>query len=236
MPERGCRAGEWQASVGEVKKRLVDGVWKGYAEGVGAGEARSAVEMPESPVRRDVVGTRREGRRSLAAYNAQARGLRDLVESERPGQARPGTPAPRLQPVRTTVVPGNASDFSAGVALALVYPLMRRMRMIEAGSPKQDPSPRSSGNEGASMKRKPSIKSLDNVSLDEAIAYLDYWNGDPLNAAHALAVDRARLDGSNSAPDDAEVHHALFLLCRARGENPPSFDQMRVELRRRLAA
>src|SRR5277367_1273491 len=102
--------------------------------------------MPESQVRRDVVGTRREGRRSLSAYNAQARGLRDLVESERPGHARHGATGPRLQPVRTTVVPGNASDFSAGVALALVYPLMRRMRLIEAGSPKQDPSPRESGN------------------------------------------------------------------------------------------
>ena len=37
-------------------------------------------------------------------------------------------------------------------------------------------------------------------------------------------------------PDDAEVHHAYFLLCRARGMLPPSFDEMRVELRRRVAA
>ena len=86
------------------------------------------------------------------------------------------------------------------------------------------------------MKRKPSIKSLENVSLDEAVAYLDHSMGDELNAAYALAVDRARLDGSHSAPDDAEVHHALFLLCRARGKHPPSFDEMRVELRRRIAA
>jgi hypothetical protein len=86
------------------------------------------------------------------------------------------------------------------------------------------------------MKRKPSIKSLENVSLDEAVAYLDHSSGDELNAAYALAVDRARLDGSPGAPDDFEVHHALFLLCRARGKHPPSFDEMRVELRRRIAA
>ena len=42
--------------------------------------------------------------------------------------------------------------------------------------------------------------------------------------------------GSHGAPDDFEVHHALFLLCRARGKHPPSYDEMRVELRRRIAA
>jgi hypothetical protein len=186
--------------------------------------------MPESQVRRDVVSSRREGRRSLSAYNAQARGLRDLVESER-------TASPKARPRRAardlaTRTRSEASDFSAGVALALVYPLMWRARLAEAGSL----VPPSSGNEGASMKRKPSITSLENVSLDEAVAYLDHSSGDELNAAYALAVDRARLDGSISAPDDAEVHHALFLLCRARGKHPPSFDDMRVELRRRIAA
>ena len=187
----------------------------------------SAVEMPESQVRRDVVGSRREGRRSLSAYNAQARGLRDLVESD-----RGGTPSARPRPLRrgADLVRGGA-DYNAGVALALVYPLMWRAKLTEGSLV---PHPR--GNEGASMKRKPSIKSLENVSLDEAVAYLDHSCGDELNAAYALAVDRARLDGSHSAPDDAEVHHALFLLCRARGEHPPSFDEMRVELRRRIAA
>ena len=86
------------------------------------------------------------------------------------------------------------------------------------------------------MKRKPSIKSLETVTPYEANAYLDYARGDELTAAYELALDRARLDGSKAAPDDAEVHHALFLLCRARGKNPPSFDGMRVELRRRIAA
>jgi hypothetical protein len=181
--------------------------------------------MPEFQVRRDVVGSRREGRRSLSAYNAQARGLRDLVESDRSGplEARP-------RPLRGTE--GRDADYNAGVALALVYPLMRRAKLAEARSLR----PQSRGNEGASMKRKPSIKSLENVSLDEAVAYLDHSSGDELNAAYALAVDRARLDGSHGAPDDFEVHHALFLLCRARGKHPPSFDEMRVELRRRIAA
>jgi hypothetical protein len=86
------------------------------------------------------------------------------------------------------------------------------------------------------MKRKPTIKSLETVSLEEATAYLHDVGGDELDAARALAWDRNRLDGSHAAPDDAEVHHALFLLCRARGKQPPSFDEMRVELRRRLAA
>ncbi len=74
------------------------------------------------------------------------------------------------------------------------------------------------------------------MSLEEAMAYLDYARGDELSAAHALAWDRNRLDGSIAPPDDAEVHHALFLLSRARGLPPTSFDEMRVELRRRTAA
>jgi len=86
------------------------------------------------------------------------------------------------------------------------------------------------------MKRKPSVSSLDTVSLDEATVYLEHAGGDELSAAYALAWDRNRLDGSHDAPDDAEVHHALFLLCRARGKHAPSFDEMRVELRRRAAA
>jgi len=86
------------------------------------------------------------------------------------------------------------------------------------------------------MKRKPSIQSLETVSLEEADAYLEFAGGDELSAACALAWDRNRLDGSHATPDDAEVHHALFLLCRACGKDSPSFDQMRVDLRRRVAA
>ncbi|HEY1691934.1 MAG TPA: hypothetical protein VGG39_07220 [Polyangiaceae bacterium] len=86
------------------------------------------------------------------------------------------------------------------------------------------------------MRKKPSIKSLANVSAEEAQAYLDHADGDELTAAYTLACDRNRLDGSIAPPDDAEVHHALFLLCRARGKLAPSFDEMRVELRRRVAA
>lgn len=86
------------------------------------------------------------------------------------------------------------------------------------------------------MKRKPSIKSLETVSIEEAQAYLEFASGDELDAAYALAWDRNRLDGTISAPDEAEVHHALFLLCRTRGKVAPSFDEMRIELRRRVAA
>ena len=86
------------------------------------------------------------------------------------------------------------------------------------------------------MNRKPTISSLETVSFEEATAYLDHSDGDELDAACALARDRNRLDGSHVAPDEAEIHHALFLLCRARGKQPPSFDEMRIELRRRIAA
>jgi hypothetical protein len=86
------------------------------------------------------------------------------------------------------------------------------------------------------MRRKPTIQSLETVSLEEARAYLDASGGDELDAAYALACDRNRLDGSTALPDEAEVHHAFFLLCRARGMHAPSFDEMRVELRRRVAA
>jgi hypothetical protein len=86
------------------------------------------------------------------------------------------------------------------------------------------------------MKRKPSINSLETVSSDEAAAYLEHTGGDELGAAYALAWDRNRLDGSIEPPDEAEVHHAFFLMCRAFGKLPPSFDEMRVELRRRAAA
>jgi len=86
------------------------------------------------------------------------------------------------------------------------------------------------------MNRSPVIRSLDTVSRDEARAYLDATSGNELAAAVQLAADRNELDGSADTPDDAEVHHALFLLRRALGMEAPSFDAMRIELRRLLAA
>ena len=80
------------------------------------------------------------------------------------------------------------------------------------------------------------IESLEKVSLEQALVYLDAAEGDELTAAFALAQDRNILDGSDDDPDEAEVHHALFLLRRARGLDAPSFDLMRVQLRERVAA
>lgn len=81
------------------------------------------------------------------------------------------------------------------------------------------------------------IASLDNVSLEEALTYLDAADGDEIMAAYELARHRNALEGDRDAePDDAEVHHALFLLRRARGLSAPSFDLMRVQLRSRVAA
>ena len=82
----------------------------------------------------------------------------------------------------------------------------------------------------------PIISTLEALTLDEALAYLDSAEGDELSAAYALAKDRNLLDGDTAEPDEAEVHHALFLLRRARGLNAPSFDLMRVQLRRLIAA
>jgi hypothetical protein len=83
--------------------------------------------------------------------------------------------------------------------------------------------------------RNPGVTSLDTVTLEEALSYLDAANGDELGAAFTLAQDRNRLDGSATAPDETEVHHALFLLRRVRGLDAPSFDLMRIQLRRRAA-
>jgi hypothetical protein len=198
--------------------------------------------MTDSLIRKANVVGRRGGRRSLSAYGSHARGIRLLRGAQREGRvAHPGADG------RVAVAEGCADgDWSAATALALIYPLARRMRRAmgvrlrgaaSAAEGVETVEPLSSGSEGApGMKRKPSIRSLDTVLLDEAVAYLDYANGDELGAAYALAWDRNRLDGSNAPPDDTEVHHALFLLCRTRGNHVPSFDEMRVELRRRNAA
>ena len=82
----------------------------------------------------------------------------------------------------------------------------------------------------------PFIASLESVSLEEALGYLESAEGDELVAAYSLAKDRNLLEGNRNEPDDAEVHHALFLLRRARGLNAPSFDSMRIQLRRLVAA
>jgi len=80
------------------------------------------------------------------------------------------------------------------------------------------------------------ITSLEPLTLEEALTYLDSAEGDELSAAFTLAKDRSLLDGGTGEPDEAEVHHALFLLRRARGLDAPSFDLMRVQLRRLVAA
>ena len=82
----------------------------------------------------------------------------------------------------------------------------------------------------------PIVTSLESVTLEQALAYLDSAEGDELSAAFSLAEDRNILDGGTGEPDEAEVHHALFLLRRARGLSAPSFDLMRVQLRNHVAA
>jgi hypothetical protein len=82
----------------------------------------------------------------------------------------------------------------------------------------------------------PMLSDLTSFTPELARAYMKAAKGDQLAAAIALAVDRNTLDGASDAtPDDAEVHHALFLLRRAQGLPAPSFDDLRVALRQRAA-
>lgn len=86
--------------------------------------------------------------------------------------------------------------------------------------------------------RRPIVSHLGTLTHQEATAYLRAAHGDELAAAVSLALDRNLLEGVERMPDEIEVHHAYFLLRRARGLDTPSFDSMRVELRnsRMLAA
>src|SRR5687767_15637290 len=97
-------------------------------------------------------------------------------------------------------------------------------------------SPRIGAGTDLMSSRGPIITSLESLSLEQALSYLDEAEGDELSAAFSLARDRNLLDGGAGEPDEAEVHHALFLLRRARGLDAPSFDLMRVQLRRLVAA
>jgi hypothetical protein len=85
------------------------------------------------------------------------------------------------------------------------------------------------------MAQRPHLSDLKSFTPEQARAYLAAAKGDELAAAIALAHDRNALAGSHPTPDDAEVHHALFLLRRARGLPAPSFDALRVLLRQRAA-
>ncbi len=140
--------------------------------------------MPETEIRRAVVANRREGRRSLSAYGSHARGLRAVAGDH----GVLGLAKRRSRPAHAGEAPGG---WSAGAALALVYSLFRRMRSFERKhSGTEVGLPLTSGGEGAGrMTRKPTVKSLQNVSLEEATAYLDYFAGDELDAAYALAWD-----------------------------------------------
>lgn len=75
------------------------------------------------------------------------------------------------------------------------------------------------------------LRSLATVTADEARAYLETAQGDMIVCAMAIAVDRNALAGSSEAPDDQDVHHALFLVHRALGLEAPSFDDVRAALR-----
>src|SRR5580693_8498749 len=79
--------------------------------------------MPDSEIRRGVGGNRREGRRSLSAYGSHARGERSAVA----GSLWDGSRASRTV-ARAPSGALRAGVFSAGAALALVYPLLAGAR------------------------------------------------------------------------------------------------------------
>ncbi len=80
------------------------------------------------------------------------------------------------------------------------------------------------------------VHDLGPLTLEQARAYLRLADGDAVAAALALASDRNRLEALERAPDEVEVHHALFLLRRADGLDAPSFDDLHVALRARARA
>src|SRR5208282_5229253 len=129
-------------------------------------------------------------------YGPHARGTRIFAQEERRLRSGAG-----LAEVPTALRAAFASGaFSAAAALALLSPLARRgLRVMSARAAEQ----RTGSERTGCMKRKPTVSSLETVSLDEATAYIEYASGDELSAAHALAWDRNRLDGSLAPPDDA---------------------------------
>lgn len=90
--------------------------------------------------------------------------------------------------------------------------------------------------ESKQPRMRPPIASLDSLSETEARSYLEFAAGDEVLAALELAIERNRLDGSSATPDEMDVHHALFMIRRVFGRGAPSFDTLRVALRRLLAA
>ena len=184
-----------------------------------------------------MTGTRREGRRSLSAYESHARGERSAGPAvNAKGSPKAASRGSRWRSASTPATETEGGVSSAGVALALVYPLVALARKRLGATQGVASMPQEAGEGANGMRRTPSIHSLETVTAEEAAAYLEHSGGDELSAACTLAWDRNRLDGSHAPPDDPEIHHALFLLCRARGKTSPSFDTMRVELRRRVAA
>ena len=123
----------------------------------------------------------------------------------------------RLARATTLALTHGAASGSRGVPFVLLYTAYSRL-------------------EGSDLMKAPAIRSLDGVSLEEARAYIERAGGDELDAAFTLASDRNAFAGSMVAPDDFEIHHAFFLLRKARGMDAPSFDTMRIQLKRRAAA
>lgn len=80
------------------------------------------------------------------------------------------------------------------------------------------------------------IRDVGSLSEAEALQYLDACEGDEVAAATLLASDRCSLARVAEPADEADVHHAMFLLRRARGLPSLSFDDLRVELRSRREA
>src|SRR5215467_7458361 len=143
--------------------------------------------MPDLGSGKQVARTRREGRRTLAAYDSHSRGDGTLRRARRM-YTHDRISHPRRSYARRPSGAFDISDagaWSAGIALSLVFPLIERARSGKTGRGAEE-------TRGSCMKKKPSIRSLDTVTLEEAEAYLAYAGGDELSAALTLAADRNR--------------------------------------------
>src|SRR5260370_32499741 len=112
--------------------------------------------MPDFQIRRAVLGSRREGRRSLSAYGSHARGTRVFEGVQRVARGRR-----RRKSVLVLAEDQTETKLGAAGALALVYPLVRRLRRAfgtDAAKREGRRPPR--GSAGAGQRRKRALRSL----------------------------------------------------------------------------
>ena len=174
--------------------------------------AAAALRAPEcripSPESRS--GYRREGRRSLRLTAARARGC--VLFGGESRVVRHGSGRAAAKPLAA-----RDRECSAGVALALLVPLLRRAPQAGHGGRS---SRRQRSSEGAGHEEKAERPEPRAVSLEEARAYLEHAGGDGSRQRTPLPGTETAWMARMLAPDDAEIHHALFCLAEHAASAP----------------